>query len=239
MGFDVPRGIYIHICGTDLVRDDDGDYLVLEDNAALPVRRVLRAGEPPVMKRSFPAALRGGRRAAGRRLPGDAARHAALHRARRARPTRPSCCSRPASTTRPTSSTASSRGRWASSWSKAATCVVRRRRASTCGRRAGLQRVDVIYRRIDDDFLDPLVFRADSLLGVPGLMQRLPRRQRRARQRHRHRRRRRQGRSTPSCREMIRYYLTRTRSCRTCRPTSRARTTDRSYVLEQPATSWW
>ena len=34
----------------------------------------------------------------------------------------------------------------------------------------GLTRVDVIYRRIDDDFLDPLAFRADSVLGVPGLM---------------------------------------------------------------------
>src|ERR1700680_2813795 len=34
----------------------------------------------------------------------------------------------------------------------------------------GLKRVDVIYRRIDDDFLDPLVFRPDSSLGVPGLM---------------------------------------------------------------------
>ena len=35
---------------------------------------------------------------------------------------------------------------------------------------AGLRRVDVIYRRVDDDFIDPTVFRADSLLGVPGLM---------------------------------------------------------------------
>ena len=34
----------------------------------------------------------------------------------------------------------------------------------------GLTRVDVIYRRMDDDFLDPLAFRADSILGVPGLM---------------------------------------------------------------------
>jgi uncharacterized circularly permuted ATP-grasp superfamily protein len=34
----------------------------------------------------------------------------------------------------------------------------------------GLSRVDVIYRRIDDDFMDPKVFRADSVLGVPGLM---------------------------------------------------------------------
>jgi uncharacterized circularly permuted ATP-grasp superfamily protein len=35
---------------------------------------------------------------------------------------------------------------------------------------AGLEPVDVIYRRIDDDFLDPLVFRPDSMLGVPGLV---------------------------------------------------------------------
>ena len=34
----------------------------------------------------------------------------------------------------------------------------------------GLRRVDVVYRRVDDDFIDPLVFRPDSLLGVPGLM---------------------------------------------------------------------
>ena len=34
----------------------------------------------------------------------------------------------------------------------------------------GLQQVDIIYRRIDDDFIDPLVFRTDSILGVPGLM---------------------------------------------------------------------
>src|SRR5206468_8385982 len=33
----------------------------------------------------------------------------------------------------------------------------------------GLKKVDVIYRRVDDDFLDPLVFRADSTLGVPGI----------------------------------------------------------------------
>jgi uncharacterized circularly permuted ATP-grasp superfamily protein len=34
----------------------------------------------------------------------------------------------------------------------------------------GFQRVDVVYRRIDDDFMDPLAFRSDSMLGVPGLM---------------------------------------------------------------------
>ena len=57
---------------------------------------------------------------------------------------------------------------------------------------AGL-RVDVIYRRVDDDFLDPLTFRPDSALGVPGLMNAYRGRQCRARQRRRHRHRRRQS----------------------------------------------
>ena len=57
----------------------------------------------------------------------------------------------------------------------------------------GLQRVDVIYRRIDDDFLDPIAFRPDSSAGRAGADGGLPRRQRHRRQRGRRRRRRRQG----------------------------------------------
>ena len=57
----------------------------------------------------------------------------------------------------------------------------------------GPKRVDVIYRRVDDDFLDPLAFRPDSTLGLRRADRRLPRRQRDAGQRHRHRRGRRQG----------------------------------------------
>ena len=57
----------------------------------------------------------------------------------------------------------------------------------------GPQKVDVIYRRVDDDFIDPLVFRADSSLGVPGPDERLPGGQRDAGQRPRHRGGRRQG----------------------------------------------
>ncbi len=71
-------------------------------------------------------------------------------------------------TTAPTSSTPSSPSKWASNWSKARTCSSPTT-SSTCAPRAGPQRVDVIYRRIDDDFLDPLAFRPDSVLGVPGL----------------------------------------------------------------------
>ena len=95
-------------------------------------------------------------------------------------------------TTRRTSSTPSWPGRWAIELVEGSDLFVDDNRVFMRTTR-GLERVDVIYRRIDDDFLDPLAFRARPLLGVPGLRQRLSRRQRHARQRDRHRRRRRQG----------------------------------------------
>ena len=58
---------------------------------------------------------------------------------------------------------------------------------------SGLRRVDVIYRRVDDDFLDPLAFRADSHLGVAGLLNAYRAGNVALVERHRHRRRRRQG----------------------------------------------
>ncbi len=57
----------------------------------------------------------------------------------------------------------------ARNWSKAATLLVNDG-VVYMHTTADLRRVDVIYRRVDDDFLDPLVFRPDSLLGVPGLI---------------------------------------------------------------------
>ena len=81
----------------------------------------------------------------------------------------------------------------------------------------GLQRVDVLYRRVDDDFLDPLAFRRDSQLGVAGLIGAYRRRQRRPGQRHRHRRRRRQGHLPVRARHHPLLPRARSRSC----PTSR------------------
>jgi uncharacterized circularly permuted ATP-grasp superfamily protein len=70
----------------------------------------------------------------------------------------------------------------------------------------GPKRVDVIYRRVDDDFLDPLAFRADSTLGCAGLLSGLSRRQRHPLERHRHRRRRRQV-DLSYVPKMIEFYL--------------------------------
>ena len=57
----------------------------------------------------------------------------------------------------------------------------------------GEARVDVVYRRVDDEFLDPLYFRPDSLIGCPGIINAARDRKRHDRQRGRQRRRRRQG----------------------------------------------
>src|SRR5262249_14125518 len=54
MGAAVPRDIYIHICGTDLIRDRDGRYLVLEDNARTPSGVSYMLHNRQVLKRVFP-----------------------------------------------------------------------------------------------------------------------------------------------------------------------------------------
>jgi uncharacterized circularly permuted ATP-grasp superfamily protein len=54
MGFDVPKDIYIHICGTDLIRDEKGNYLVLEDNGRCPSGVSYLLENRQAMKRVFP-----------------------------------------------------------------------------------------------------------------------------------------------------------------------------------------
>ena len=185
--------VYAHIAGIDLVRTGERDFFVLEDNLRTPsgVSYVLENRE--IMMRLFPDALRRPAHLAGRAtIPSGCSRTLRARGARaRRRPGRRAAHAR-AATTAPISSMRSSPSRWASSWSRAA--------ISSCSdgivwmrTTEGPVRVDVIYRRIDDDFIDPLAFRPDSLLGVPGLLSRYPLGQRRARQRARHRRRRRQG----------------------------------------------
>ena len=65
---------------------------------------------------------------------------------------------------------------------------------------SGLERIDVIYRRVDDDFIDPVAFRPDSVLGVPRAAGRLPQGQRGAGQRAGNGRGRRQERLRIRCR---------------------------------------
>ena len=181
-----------------------------------------------VTEARVPGALRSLPRRADRPLRPGAARDAARARAAATRRTRPSSCSRRASATRRTSSTRFSRARWASRSSKDATCSSTTT-SSTCGRRRGLRRVDVIYRRVDDDFLDPLAFRARL---APGRRRACCNAYRAGnvahRQRHRHGRGRRQGglRLRPGDHPLL--PVARSRSCRTSRPTSWPTPSDRA-----------
>ncbi len=168
VGASVPRNVYIHVCGTDLIRAVNGDYLVLEDNGRTPSgvsymlvnRQVLKRVFPQLFEHydvrpndDYPAALL------------DVLQYIA-----------------PSEIADPTVVLLSP-GMYNSAYFEHSYLAQRMGVELVEGRdllvdqnrvfmrtTRGLKRVDVVYRRIDDDFLDPLTFRADSQLGVPGLV---------------------------------------------------------------------
>jgi uncharacterized circularly permuted ATP-grasp superfamily protein len=168
MGFRVPKDIYIHICGSDLIRDGDGRYLVLEDNARCPSGVSYMLENREAMKRAFPNFFS---RMSVLPVKDYASELLQVLRA-----------ISPQQSTRPTVALLTP-GVYNSAYFEH--CFLARQMGAEIveGRdlvvihskvymrtTTGLQPVDVLYRRIDDDFLDPEVFRADSLLGVPGLV---------------------------------------------------------------------
>ncbi len=58
VNFEVPRDIYIHVCGTDLIRNEKGEYLVLEDNGRCPSGVSYVLENRRAMKRAFPGCSR-------------------------------------------------------------------------------------------------------------------------------------------------------------------------------------
>jgi uncharacterized circularly permuted ATP-grasp superfamily protein len=168
MHFDVPRNIYVHICGTDLVRDRDGNFLVLEDNARCPsgVSYVLQNRQ--VMRRVFPNLF-----AQHRVRPVEDYSQELLNALRYIAPT-----GAPSPTVVLLTPGIYNSAYYEHSFlarSMGIEIVEGRDLTTRDGKvfmrtTKGLQQVDVIYRRINDDFLDPTVFRKDSGLGVPGLV---------------------------------------------------------------------
>ena len=170
MGFNIPKDIYIHVCGTDLVRDRDGRYFVLEDNARCPsgVSYVLESRM--TMKRVFPQLFsRYGVRPVDRYAQDllDVLQHIA-----------PAAGGGDPAVVVLTPGIHNSAYFEHSFLARAmgieivtgADLLVQNDRVYMKTTK-GPKPVHVIYRRIDDDFLDPKVFRADSLLGVPGLVE--------------------------------------------------------------------
>ena len=175
VGIRVPRDIYLHINGIDLIRDARGNYLVLEDNgrtASSGVSYVLENRQ--VMKRVLPLPVPG---STDVRAIEDLRRTTCWRTLQQRRP-EPRDCDDPtiviltpgiynsgllrAQLPRPPDGRRARRGP-RPAWSTTGSDL-------RCGRRRGRRRVDVIYRRVDDDFLDPLAFRRDSMLGVAGLV---------------------------------------------------------------------
>jgi uncharacterized circularly permuted ATP-grasp superfamily protein len=169
MGLDPPKRIWNHITGTDLVRDKDGGYYVLEDNLRCPsgVSYVLKNRD--VLKRTLPEAFKD---AAIRAV--DDYPHRLLNVLQNLGPAGDPSPRIVVLTPGPYNSAYFEHSFLAQQMG--AELVEGRDLAVVDGyvmmrTTKGFEKVDVIYRRIDDDFLDPRVFRADSMLGVPGLME--------------------------------------------------------------------
>jgi Uncharacterized conserved protein len=167
VGLQVPRNIYIAICGTDLIRLENGEFVVLEDNLRVPSGVSYMLTNRRVMKRIFPQLFR-----SYNVRPIEQYTQLLLGTLRSLAPE-----GRPEPNI-----VLLSPGVFNSAYFEHAYLARQMGIELVEGRdlvvhdnvvymrtTSGLRRVDVIYRRVDDDYIDPLAYRPDSMLGVAGL----------------------------------------------------------------------
>jgi uncharacterized circularly permuted ATP-grasp superfamily protein len=167
-GVDVPGGIYAHIAGIDVVRDEGGKFLVLEDNLRVPSGVSYMLENRKMMMRLFPELFAHHPVAPVEQYP-----DLLLENLKSVAP---------AGVSDPTVVLLTP-GMYNSAYFEHAFLAQQMGIELVEGQdlfvlddvlymrtTRGPQRVDVVYRRLDDDFLDPLSFRPDSTLGVPGLL---------------------------------------------------------------------
>jgi uncharacterized circularly permuted ATP-grasp superfamily protein len=167
VGVDVPGGVYAHVAGVDLVRHSDGEYYVLEDNLRTPSGVSYMLENRKMMMRLFPELF-----AQQRIRPVDHYPDLLLETLRGV-----------AQKIESPTIVLLTPGHYNSAYFEHAFLAQQMGIELVEGQdlfvlnntvfmrtTQGPQKVDVIYRRIDDDFLDPLAFRPDSMLGVPGLL---------------------------------------------------------------------
>jgi uncharacterized circularly permuted ATP-grasp superfamily protein len=167
VGLQVPRNVYIAVCGTDLIRLENGEFVVLEDNLRVPSGVSYMLTNRRVMKRIFPQLFR-----SYNVRPIEQYTQLLLGTLRSLAPE-----GRPEPNI-----VLLSPGVFNSAYFEHAYLARQMGIELVEGRDLvthdnvvymrttnGLRRVDVIYRRVDDDFIDPLAFRGDSMLGVAGL----------------------------------------------------------------------
>ena len=172
VGVDLPQGTYTHICGTDVIRDTDGSFLVLEDNCRSPSGVSYVVENRHLMMRLFPDLMEGARV----RPVSDYG----LRLREKLTETAPAGVDDPRIVLM-------TPGIFNSAYFEHVFLAREMGVPLVEGRDlyvdetdrvfmktvAGPEPVHVIYRRIDDAFLDPEVFRKDSMLGTPGLMRAL------------------------------------------------------------------
>jgi uncharacterized circularly permuted ATP-grasp superfamily protein len=165
----VPHDVYVHIAGIDIVRVDDEHFYVLEDNARTPSGVSYMLENREIMMRLFPDLFARHRVAPVERYPDEL-----LSALRSVAPLHAS--SEPVVALMTPGVYNSAYYEHSFLADKLGIELVEGRDLIVKNDEVfmrtteGLKRVDVIYRRVDDDFLDPLTFRPDSALGVPGLM---------------------------------------------------------------------
>ncbi|HEY5290523.1 MAG TPA: circularly permuted type 2 ATP-grasp protein, partial [Caulobacteraceae bacterium] len=163
----VPHGAYVNVCGSDLIRGQDGAFFVLEDNLRVPSGVSYMLANRDAARRTFPHTFREARVRPVERYP-DLLLSTLKSMALEARPNPQIVVLTP--------------GVYNAAYYEHAYLarlmgvpLVEGRDLTVHDNRvymrttAGLRGVDVIYRRVDDDFTDPLAFRLDSSLGVAGL----------------------------------------------------------------------
>lgn len=164
-GLSVPNGAYVNVCGSDLIKGIDGRFLVLEDNLRVPSGVAYMLANRDASRRTFPQAFAQAGVRGVERYPNELL---AMLNAMSPRAGGQAVVLTP--------------GVYNSAYFEHAYLARLMGIPLVEGRDLvvhdnyvfmrttdGLARVDVIYRRVDDDFLDPLEFRGDSSLGVPGL----------------------------------------------------------------------
>ena len=168
-GQDVPHDIYVHIAGVDIVRVDAEQFYVLEDNARTPSGVSYMLENREIMMRLFPDLF-----ARHRVAPVENYPDALLAALRSVAPD--TAAGEPSVALLTPGIYNSAYYEHSFLADKLGIELVEGRDLMVKGEEVfmrtteGLKRVDVMYRRLDDDFLDPLAFRPDSMLGVPGLM---------------------------------------------------------------------
>jgi uncharacterized circularly permuted ATP-grasp superfamily protein len=167
-GIDIPNDLYVHIAGIDIVRTGEHQFYVLEDNLRTPSGVSYMLENRKMMMRLFPELFR--------RYSVAPVEHYAQTLLNNLRAVAPSNAMNPTAVVLTPGAYNSAYFEHAFLAQQMGIELVQgqdlyvKDNAVFMRTTEGPKRVDVIYRRIDDEYLDPLAFKADSMLGVPGLV---------------------------------------------------------------------